>query len=147
MNLKIVLLQVLIKEFSNNKRLTALSTENLLINPKFPYVQGDGDENTAYINLLLRILNRELSLGQHPPRSGYIDRDSLRIATKLRQIFRLSPLDAIDEVLFARMYNEIKLIKFKTNLAKVKFQPRIDKNIDEIPTPRRKNEQKIHRQG
>jgi hypothetical protein len=112
-----------IKDLKKENEMEKESQRLLISQPDFPYKFGDGDENTSYINLLLKILNRELSLGFHPPRSGYIDRDSIRIVLKLREIFRLKPIDCIDEHLFLRIKREIDLINFKTKIKKLKFQP------------------------
>ena len=84
-----------------------------LFSPKFPYTESDLDENVRLINEALKIVLKDYAYEGNYPDGKYFGVNTINAVNFLRAIFRLTPMNEIDEEFLNRLLLEKNAIELK----------------------------------
>lgn len=94
---------------TNQERLATLH----LFNERFPYKEGDMNNNIAIINDMIAIVLKDYRYDGAPPSGKYFGEDTLRALRYIQGIFGMEETDQISSEFFSRLIIERDAIEIK----------------------------------
>lgn len=88
-----------------------------LFNERFPYKEGDMNNNIAIINDMIAIVLKDYRYDGAPPSGKYFGEDTLRALRYIQGIFGMEETDQISNEFFSRLIIERDAIEIKNKYA------------------------------